>query len=354
VKFFDSRSFVMAATLLSLTAAGVQAQTTKTTFTNSAVITVPASGTATPYPSTLAVAGVTGFTYHMSVSLTMTHGFPQDLDILLVSPGGRAVLLMSDVATAANFSSTRIDFDDCAPRSLYASNPVTTSRFRPSNFGIGAGDTMPAPAPAGPYLNTLADFNAVSPNGTWSLYVNDDFDPDGGTISSWSLTFFTQPATALIGGRNPISCTAPDYDGDGRTDVAIFRPATGEWFIAQSGSNNLVTIVGWGAPSSTGANDTEAPADYDGDGVTDVAVYRQSTGVWYIRNSFSPTIQETAFGAPGFGDTPVPGDYDGDGQADIAIYRSTTGEWFLRPSSGKPVTSFPFGYPPTGDRPARR
>jgi hypothetical protein len=69
------------------------------------------------------------------------------------------------------------------------------------------------------------------------------------------------------------------------------------------------------------------PADYDGDGRTDVAVYRGTTGEWFIAFATGSSVHY-AWGAPGL-DVPVPADYDGDGRADAAVYRFTTGEWFI-------------------------
>ena len=65
------------------------------------------------------------------------------------------------------------------------------------------------------------------------------------------------------------------------------------------------------------------PGDYNGDGLTDVAVFDTATATWHIRGY--PAI---VLGDPT--DTPVPGDYDGDGTTDIAVYRPSTGEWIVR------------------------
>ena len=103
-----------------------------------------------------------------------------------------------------------------------------------------------------------------------------------------------------------------DYNGDGSTDVAVYRPSTGEWLVRNQSTKQL------GAPG-----DIPVPADYDGDGDTDVAVYRLSTRQWLVLDK--PAVQ---FGDPG--DVPVPGDYNGDRIWDIAVYRPSTGVWYGR------------------------
>lgn len=119
-----------------------------------------------------------------------------------------------------------------------------------------------------------------------------------------------------------------DYDGDGKTDRAIFRPSENVWHILTKG--NIYTGLAFGT-----AGDIPAPADYNGDGKTDLAIFRPSTGIWYIANSDSlGTVSIIQFGLSG--DKPVPSDYDGDGMADIAIFRangSGGGEWWIQRST---------------------
>ena len=187
----------------------------------------------------------------------------------------------------------------------------------------------------------VAAFPTSSPN---PGRISDDFDGDArsdigvyrrstgqwfialsGIPGSSLLATFGAPASSGLGDR-PVPA---DYDGDGRADLAIYRAATGEWFI--SGSLGVFRTATFGAPASSGLGDIPVPADYDGDGKADLAIYRPATGQWFIFGS-ATGFRTTTFGAPasgGPGDIPVPGDYDGDGKADLAIYRPATGQWFI-------------------------
>ncbi len=107
-----------------------------------------------------------------------------------------------------------------------------------------------------------------------------------------------------------------DFDGDGKTDVSVFRPSTSNWYV--HGSSGTDTTTNFGT-----SGDIPVPADYDGNLATDIAVFRPSTGTWYVRGGISAN-----FGATG--DIPVPGDYDGNGSAEFAVFRPSTGTWYVR------------------------
>jgi FG-GAP-like repeat len=170
-----------------------------------------------------------------------------------------------------------------------------------------------------------------------------DFDGDAKTDIAiyrptlgqwWYLRSSDNANRAFQFGANGDKIVPADYTGDGKTDIATFTPSTGFWNILRSEDSTF-----YGFPF--GANgDTAAPADYDGDGKADAAVFRTSNSTWFIsKSSGGTTIQQ--FGTSG--DKPTVADYDGDGKADLAIYRVALGQWWLVRSSDGTNRAFQFG-----------
>jgi uncharacterized delta-60 repeat protein len=121
-----------------------------------------------------------------------------------------------------------------------------------------------------------------------------------------------------------------DYDSDGKTDVAIYRG--GIWYLLNSAAG--LSIANFGT-----AEDLPQPADFDGDGKSELAVFRPSEGNWYVYNLATNQFNVFHFGSPG--DKPVVGDYDGDGKADYAVFRPADGNWYIqRSTDGLAIASF--------------
>jgi len=261
-----------------------------------------------------------------------------------------------------------------------------TGDFRPTNYGTT--DTFVAPAPAGPYSHPApggsATFASVfgssgaAMNGPWKLWIVDDAGGDVGTIQGWKITF---TAIDFVCAQPQLNAVRADFDGDGRTDLSVWRPTEGNWYLQQT--TDGFQTVSWGLN-----NDRIQPGDFDADGEADFGVYRPSNNTWYgILSSnntfvqatwgvagdipvlghyvnagledtpavwrpsngrwyiFGDTYREIAFGQ--MGDVPVPGDYNGDGTTDYAVWRPTTGEWHVSVNSVYTITTLGL----TGDMP---
>jgi hypothetical protein len=144
--------------------------------------------------------------------------------------------------------------------------------------------------------------------------------------------------------------TAPgDYDGDGKFDLCIQRPgataSSQATFWIFNSSNGSATAIGWGL-----STDLVVPGDYDGDGRTDIAVIREgptptSNLTWYILRSSDGQLAGVQWGLTG-SDLAVQNDYDGDGKTDIAVWRDTDGNFYLLTSTGGGnITAVHWGQP---------
>lgn len=164
-------------------------------------------------------------------------------------------------------------------------------------------------------IDGAGDLTVWNPsNGNWRSFSPDlGFHGHNGTITSFNWG---------VTGDTP----APgDFDADGITDHAIYRSSTGEWWIHLSSSGGW-SVVRFGLPG-----DIPVPQDYDGGGKTDIAVFRPSDGIWYIWFTETQSFGAAQFGSNG--DIPVPQDYDGDGKTDLAVFRPSTAVWYFLRSS---------------------
>jgi uncharacterized repeat protein (TIGR01451 family) len=172
------------------------------TFTNSLGIIIPDHGPANPYPSTIAISGLTGTVSKVTLGLNaLSHSFPRDVNIVLVNPSGAKVSIMSHTGGGHVVTNLNLTFDDSAPLSLPDSATLTSGTFKPTAFAPSI--NFPLPAPAGPAASALSAFNGSNPNGNWSLFVVDDSNGDAGSIAGgWTLSVTTVstvgPAVNLV------------------------------------------------------------------------------------------------------------------------------------------------------------
>jgi hypothetical protein len=364
---------------------------------------------------------------HTVVSQTLT-GANERVSAIGISPNNDNIRIIGSttgrVYITTDGSNTMNDVTGAIParyvgRAKIAANN-TTAYVAVGGFGVGAGQHVWKTTNLGNNTATFAPAGNGIPDIPVNALVIDPADPAGNTVyagtdigvfrtidggANWTPFSDGLPRVAVFDidlhpvhrvlriathGRgiyelklNASKSVPADFDGDGKTDVSVFRPDSGNWFVTNS-SNNSFRAELFGANgdqiapgdydgdsktdfavfragswyisgSQTGfrglqfgvATDKPVAADYDGDGKTDVAVFR--AGAWYISNSSDGQFRGVNWGVAT--DLPVPGDYDGDGKADIAVFRPTDGSWYVLKSSDNGLIAYTFGAP--GDKPVQ-
>src|SRR5688572_22327180 len=234
------------------------------TFSTGGSITIPgvapansSGGAGAPYPSTIAVSGLPANAIVQSVIVKgVRHSFPDDIDMLLQSPTGTNVVLMSDVGGSADATGQNYTFDDAGIAMADAALNAT-GVYRPTNFG--ASDTYPAPIGSITQgTPTLASFTG-DPNGTWNLYINDGAGGDVGLINTWEIKFTipdllnctSTPRTVTVTVNSPIVYTTQPQNRtacQGGT-VTFTAAATGtittaQWQVSTNGGTTWTDIAG--------------------------------------------------------------------------------------------------------------
>ncbi len=212
--------------------------------------------------------------------------------------------------------------------------------FDISSRGIGSG------------VNTNTAFAALTVAGASGLYsINLQTGaatlvgnlPAGTLLRAIAISSFASAASRFL-----------DFDGDNRTDFAVFRVLTSTFFVRRSSRNQSTDILGLQFGNSQ--TDDLVPEDYNGDGITDFAVFRRdiasNLGTFFVQNTVTNAVTGFQFGFAT--DQPVPRDYDGDNRADFAVVRRTppansatsrgTLTWFILQSSTNTLRSVQFGF----------
>jgi uncharacterized repeat protein (TIGR01451 family) len=227
-------------------------------FTSAAIV-IPDHGVSTPYPSAIAVAGVTGRVSKVTLTLNgLTHAFPHDINVLLVSPSGSNVLVMSHTGGGHGVTNATLTFDDAAATSLPNYEGFNSGTYKPSSYEGPV--SLPNTALPTAYATTLAGAKWSSPNGDWRLYVFDDATGDAGTIvSGWSLKLttlvtvgpvvdlamgMTVPATVAVGGMLTNTMTVTNLGPDSATGVLLTN-------VLPGGASYVSTALSQGSVLST-------------------------------------------------------------------------------------------------------
>lgn len=178
-----------------------------------------------------------------------------------------------------------------------------------------------------------------------------DYDGDGRSdIAVWRsgataqfiiLQSSTNTAQLVALGQTGDQPVPADYDGDGRADAAVWRASNSNWIITRS-SDNQITSQAFGL-----STDATVAGDFDGDGKFDLAVRRNASNQWFYKQAATGGSTTTLAFTSGFTmqatDLSVTGDYDGDGRTDITVWRPATGYWYIQRSATNTLRSDQWG-----------
>ena len=221
-----------------------------TQFCNTNPISIPSFGTATPYPSTIAVSGLGASTTSVTVTINdANHTYRSDVNVLLVGPNGQTAMLMFGAGESGRLINANITFDDLAATQVPSFGNITgNNTYQPTSpFPIN----LPAPAPASPYGTTFDSFLGTNPNGNWNLYVYDDVSGDSGNINGgWCLDITTG---APLPGK--FSFSSSSYIGNEGTSEIIT--------VTRTGGNAGAVSVDYSATSGTATAGSDFTPQFD-------------------------------------------------------------------------------------------
>ena len=308
---------------------------TNLTFSATGLVSVAASqdgdGTWNPAPSVINTFTVSKATAQVTLdSLDQTFTGKRRWVSATTSPTGLAVIITYDGMVSAPSNAGSYVVTGQVNDAIYEGAATGT-------LAIGKGGQTIAFASPGKQLRTarvVLDGQASS-----GLPVKFVVTSGPGMITSSSVLSFTGIGDVRIAARQPgnanwnaapkvivtVAVVKPvvnDYDGNGMSDLAVYESVNGGWTIGFTGGGT--TNINWGF-----ANSTVVCGDYNGDGKADLGVFGNVTGHWFIRTMNAVTLAWNY--GPGLPQKciTVSGDYDGDGKDDMAVYNAATGMWYI-------------------------
>jgi streptogramin lyase len=317
----------------------------------SATVTTNASGVATAPPFTAntsvgiyTVSATTiGVSTGTSFNLTNTPGVASSITVTAGTSqsavAGTAFKTTLQATVTDQFgdvlSGVSVTFKAPAAGASGGFSGISSIMVKTNSLGVAAAPSFIAGAIVGSYTVT-ATVTGVSASATFNLSnltgpVN-DFLGNGRSApmvfrrtTANTAQWFVQGSSTINGrsfgaGGLDVPVTG-DFDGDGKPDLAVYRPSTGQWFAQESSTSYAGQLLA----TFGGPKDIPVPADYSGSGKTTLAVYRPTTGQWFFNGQSQP-LTFTTFK---IGDIPVPGNYDNTGKDEPAIYRPSTGQWII-------------------------
>jgi|GEM_PF-3926316 len=190
---------------------------TASAYANNQSITIPSNGSANLYPDNIYVSNTSGQITNVQVTLIgVSQVWTNDLEVLLVGPNGKAVELLAGIGGSNSANGDVLTFSGTAPSALPVSAAITSGNYLPSvnQNSSRSHDQFNSPAPGtnpntGTYSTNLGDFNGIPANGTWSLYIVDRNNIQGGNIAHGYQLQFEGVTPTVTSAPTPPVATPP-------------------------------------------------------------------------------------------------------------------------------------------------